>query len=113
MPKYGISLKIDVTKLDKTRFFKGQKGTYADLTCFIDTEELSQYGDNGVITQSASQEERQNGVKMPIIGNSKIFYRDYHQNQNSGYQQSQNNQKRGFGPNQDGEVDHDRSDIPF
>lgn len=76
MPKYGIKLKIDVTKLDKSRFFKGSKGIYADLTMFIDTENVSEYGDNGTITQETSQEERQNGVKLPILGNAKIFYTD-------------------------------------
>lgn len=30
--KIGVNLKIDVTKLDKSRFFKGAKGTYADLS---------------------------------------------------------------------------------
>ena len=74
--KLGLALKIDVTKLDKSRFFKGAKGTYADLTCFIDTENTSEFGDNGVITQSISQQERQGGLKLPILGNIKIFYTD-------------------------------------
>lgn len=74
--KLGIALKLDVAKLDKARFFRGKKGVYADLTCFVDTENTSQYGDNGVISQSVSQEERQNGVKLPILGNAKIFYTD-------------------------------------
>lgn len=102
MPKYGISLKIDVTKLDKTRFFKGQKGTYADLTCFVDTEASNQYGSNGIITQSVSQEERQNGVKMPILGNTKVFYSDGGQDQNS----QQNH-------NQDTQHYDCETDIPF
>lgn len=74
--KIGVALKIDVTKLDKARFFRGQKGIYADLTCFIDTENTSEFGDNGTISQSVSQEERKNGVNLPICGNAKIFYTD-------------------------------------
>jgi len=35
--KIGVNLKIDVTKLDKSRFFKGAKGTYADLSVYLDT----------------------------------------------------------------------------
>ena len=85
--KLGISIKIDVTKLDKSRFFTGQKGTYADLTVFIDSENPSQYGDHGGIAQSATQEERANGVKLPFVGNAKIFWNGQsQQNQNNGYQ---------------------------
>lgn len=79
--KIGIALKVDVTKLDKARFFKGKKGIYADLTMFLDTEDTSQYGDHGTITQAVSQEERKDGVKLPIIGNAKIFYTDDGQDQ--------------------------------
>jgi len=74
--RIGVSLKIDVTKLDKSRFYIGKKGKYIDLVSFIDTENTSEYGDNGVISQSVSQEERQNGVKLPILGNAKIFFTD-------------------------------------
>jgi hypothetical protein len=79
--KIGLSLKIDVTKLDKSRFFKGDKGTYVDLTTFIDLDELDQYGNNGFITQSTSKEERQNGVQLPILGNSKVFFKEGQQQQ--------------------------------
>jgi len=73
--KLGISLKLDVTKLNKERFFKGKSGTYCDLTAFIDTEVLSKYGDNGTISQSSSKEEREGGLQLPICGNVKVFYR--------------------------------------
>jgi curved DNA-binding protein CbpA len=72
--KIGVNLKLDVSKLDKARFFKGEKGTYCDLTAFIDTEQTGKYGDNGTISQSMSKEERQAGTKMPIVGNVKVFY---------------------------------------
>ena len=74
--KIGVNLKIDVTKLDKARFFKGSKGTYADLTAFIDTEETGRYGDNGIITQAQTKEERANKTKLPICGNVKVFFSD-------------------------------------
>ena len=73
--KIGIDLKLDVSKLDKDRFFKGAKGTYCDLTAFIDTEVQGQYGDNGVINQKTSKEEWDSGVKLPIVGNVKVFYK--------------------------------------
>ena len=71
--KIGVNLKIDVTKLDKERFFKGKKGVYADLVAFIDTENESQYGDHGTVTQGKNKGD---DTKMPILGNAKIFWRD-------------------------------------
>lgn len=72
--KIGISVKIDVTKIDKSRLFKGEKGTYLDLTTFVDTSNPGEYGDHGFITQSPTKEEREAKTKMPILGNVKVFY---------------------------------------
>jgi hypothetical protein len=69
----GVSLKIDVTKIDKARLFKGEKGIYLDATVFIDVDNPDQYGNNGMITQSVSKEEREAGNKGAILGNSKVF----------------------------------------
>lgn len=75
MSKIGISIKIDVKKLDKARFFAAQSGAlYLDLTMFLDPDSEGQYGDHGFITQSLSKDERTNGTQMPILGNGKIFY---------------------------------------
>ena len=75
MAKIGISLKIDVTKIDKARLFAAQSGAkYMDLTMFLDPDNEGQYGDHGFITQSTSKEERDQQVQMPILGNGKIFY---------------------------------------
>lgn len=76
MAKLGISIKIDVTKLDKARFFQGAKGTYADLTTFIDTDNLDQYDNNGFISQSVTKEERDQNIQTAILGNCKVFYND-------------------------------------
>lgn len=74
--KIGVSIKIDVTKIEKARLFKGEKGTYLDLTTFIDTADVDQYGNHGFISQSVTKEEREQQVKTPILGNVKVFYRD-------------------------------------
>ena len=76
MSKIGVSLKIDVSKIDKARLFKGQKGTYLDATAFIDLDELDQYGNSGMITQDVSKDERQAGTQGAILGNSKVFWSD-------------------------------------
>jgi len=66
-----ISLKIDVNKIDKSRLFEGTKGTYLDAV-LIETPD-NQYGDDYMIVQSVSKEEREQGVRGEILGNAKIF----------------------------------------
>ena len=74
--KVGISVRIDVTKIDKARLYKGEKGTYLDLTTFVDTYTQDQYENNGFISQSVDKEEREKGVQTPILGNVKVFFND-------------------------------------
>ena len=76
MAKIGVSLKIDVTKIEKDRLFQGAKGTYLDATVFIDIDQLDQYGNSGMITQDVSKEEKQQQVKGAILGNCKVFWND-------------------------------------
>lgn len=98
MSKIGVSLKIDVSKIDKARLFQGQKGTYLDATVFIDVDQLDQYGNSGMITQDVTKEEKQQGVKGNILGNCKVFWNDAGQAQQQGYQQpnQQPQQQGGF-----------------
>ena len=74
--KIGLSVRIDVTKIDKARLYAGAKGTYLDLTTFVDTNQQDQYENNGFISQSVDKEERDQGVKTPILGNVKVFFTD-------------------------------------
>ena len=75
MSKIGVTISIDVTKIDKSRLFKGAKGTYLDLTTFVDTETKDQYENNGFISQSQTKEEREGGAERPpILGNVKVFF---------------------------------------
>lgn len=67
-----VALKIDVSKIDKSRLFQGEKGTYLDAVVFLN-EEADQYGNNGMITQSVTKEEREAGTKGAILGNAKII----------------------------------------
>ena len=73
--KLGINVSIDVTKIDKARIHEGKKGKYIDLTTFIDTDNADQYENNGFISQSTSKDEREQGVKTPILGNCKVFFK--------------------------------------
>ena len=104
MAKYAVAIKIDVSKIDKNRLYKGAKGTYLDAVAFIDTETATQYGDHGMITQSVSKEEKEQGVKGAILGNGKIIWRDENVAVSQPAQQS--------APQQSSDA-FDDSDIPF
>lgn len=111
MSKVGISIKLDVSKLDKTRFFKGQKGTYCDLTAFVNLDELDQYGQSGFITQQLTKEERDNKSTLPIVGNTTVFYKDSGQQPQNGSHQPQSQPQA----QSNGATGHDdfSDDIPF
>ena len=72
--KVGINISIDVTKIDKTKLFNGDNGTYLNLTTFVDTEKKDKYDNNGFISHTVSKEEREAGQKGRILGNCKVFY---------------------------------------
>lgn len=68
----NISVKLDVKKIDKTRLYVGEKGVYLDATIIM-FDEPDKYGNNGMIVQNVSEEERKAGVKGEIIGNVKFI----------------------------------------
>jgi len=75
--RIGIELKVDVRKIDKTRLYKGEKGTYLTMTAFVDLDNQDQYGNNGMITHAKLEGED----RAPILGNSKVFWSDGQQQQ--------------------------------
>ncbi len=88
MSKVGVEIRIDVSKIDKARLYKGEKGTYLTMTAFIDLDQQDQYGNNGMVTHKKEQNEE----RAPILGNSKVFWSDSNQQapqQQGGYQQAQ------------------------
>lgn len=68
-----VHIKINLSKIEKDRLFKGAKGTYLDATCFLEDQE-DQYGNHGMITQDVTKEERTSGVKGAILGNVKVVW---------------------------------------
>ena len=89
--KYGVRLKIDVSKINKEKLFKGQKGTYLDATVFLDVDNKDQYDNNGMITQDAPK-----GEQGAILGNAQVFWNEgqqapqQRQQQTQGYQNQPN-----------------------
>lgn len=74
MSKTIIAAKIDVTKIDKSRLFQGKNGAkYLDVI-LIESKE-SRYGDNFMVTQAVTQEERKAGTRGAILGNAKYLGR--------------------------------------
>ena len=65
-----INLRVDVTKIDKGRFYQGKKGTYLDLTIVLN-DEKGKYDNNGFVKQSTNKDEK---VEMPILGSAKIVW---------------------------------------
>jgi hypothetical protein len=68
-----LKLKIDVKKIDRSKLFVGEKGTYLDCTILSNKDGVDQYGNAGMIVQDVSKEERLAGVRGAIIGNYKEF----------------------------------------
>ena len=67
-----ITAKVDVSKLDKSRFFRGKanKDGHEPIWCdlvLIPRRELGKYGDTHLVKQSKKKDEE---TEMPIIGNA-------------------------------------------
>jgi len=105
MSKVGVSLKIDVTKIDKARLFEGKKGKYLDATVFIDLAFADEYGNNGMITQDVSKQEKESGERGAILGNAKVFWQGEGKQQQRPVAPSVSGPASGF--------DDDPEDLPF
>ena len=106
MRKIGVAISINLSKLDKSRFFQGKNGLYLDLTTFIDMDKQDQYGKNGIVKQSTKKDE---SIDLPIAGDVKVFWSDGGQPQQQAPQQAQQQQQAAP---QAGGFD-DFSDPPF
>lgn len=91
-----ISLKLDVTKIDKARLFPGKKGTYLNLI-LIETPN-SQYSDY-MVKQQVSKEEREQGIEI-ILGDGKNFASNPPHSTHAEYEKG-------------GPMDNDTDDLPF
>ena len=67
-----VIVSVDITKIDRTKAFKGKNGAeYIDLV-LINTPE-NQYGSTYMAVQGVSKEEKEAGVKGAILGNAKVY----------------------------------------
>ena len=111
-----INVKLNVSQLDKDRFFKGKKGTYCDLV-LIPTPK-SQFGTWGIV-QKSTKEERDSGTKMPFVGNADFSgaqqqNTDGEQHQNfQGSQASQSERPMAKEVTYSNKMVEDADEIPF
>ena len=105
MSKIGVNINIDVSKIDKSKLFKGQKGTYLSAVVFIDTDNKDQHGNSGMVVQDWKDAPK---GQTPILGNVKVFWSE--QGQQSNQQSQQPRQQQGKPPMAEPDFD---DDIPF
>jgi len=69
-----ISVKVDVTRLDKSKFFKADSGAvYADLDVWIN-EDADEDWKIVSVNQSQTKEEREAKEKKNYCGNGKLLF---------------------------------------
>jgi hypothetical protein len=96
-----IAISIDVTKLDKSKFVKGKKGTYANITVSVNDED-DQFGNNTSVWESQTKEERDDKVDRNFLGNGKVVWSS----------QSSNDTKK-TSSKKASKQDDDSDDLPF
>lgn len=88
-----ISISINVDKINEDRLFKGEKGKYLDMVLIERTDD---YGNDYMVVQSVSKEERERGVKGNILGNGRIIVKRDPINHNTPPDESFDNDNLGF-----------------
>lgn len=63
--------RINVINIDKSGIYIGEKGKYLTLKLIENKGGKDKYGNDGFIVQELLKEQRQAGVKAPIVGNWK------------------------------------------
>lgn len=66
-----INITLDVTKLEKERFFKGKKGIYCQLILYDYRHEG--YNTDFIVKQAVTKTERFSGVRLPTVGWARIL----------------------------------------
>lgn len=73
-----INASIDVTKVDKTKLKPGREKNgkvpqYLDITLLENRDGIDSYGNDGMVVQSTTKEERAAGKRGTILGNYKLI----------------------------------------
>jgi hypothetical protein len=65
-----LNASLDLTKIEKSKIVKGKKGSYINVTVFIN-DEPDQFGNNASIIMSQTKEERDSKATRVYLGNGK------------------------------------------
>jgi len=65
-----VNASIDLTKIEKSKIVKGKKGSYLNMTIFIN-DEVDQYDNNASIIVSQTKEEREAKTPRVYLGNGR------------------------------------------
>ncbi len=68
-----IALKIDVTKINKDRLYRGKQGTYLDLMVEL-KDEPDKYGNDVSAWEGQSEAERKEKKNRNFLGNGKVVW---------------------------------------
>lgn len=67
------SVKLDLSKIDKSKIYKGKNGSYYEFTISIN-DKTSQYGENISASESQTKEERDSKADRKFIGGGKVIW---------------------------------------
>tara|TARA_B100001093_G_scaffold466998_1_gene485861 strand:+ start:3666 stop:3932 length:267 start_codon:yes stop_codon:yes gene_type:complete len=65
-----VNASLDLTKIEKSKIIKGKKGSYINITMFIN-DENDQYGNNASVIISQTKEEREAKTPRVYLGNGR------------------------------------------
>jgi len=102
-----INISIDVSKIDKTRLFKGEKGTYLNITV-DERQQTDNYGNTHTVYMQQSKDERTAKTPKVYLGNGKEFKFN---NQQQGQQSAAPQQQQSYNTNTPAPSQID--DLPF
>ena len=63
-----VNASLDLTKIEKSKIIKGKKGSYINMTMFIN-DENDQFGNNASVIISQTKEEREAKTPRVYLGN--------------------------------------------
>ena len=104
-----IKIKIDVSKIDKTALYRGEKAIYLDAVAWPNKSGVGKYGDTHYLVQELPRERRDDGDRGAIIGNMTVPDNDPPQPQSRSVKPAPRNVQEAFPDGPDGDED----DIPF
>lgn len=70
-----VNASLDLTKIEKSKIIKGKKGSYINITMFIN-DDVDQYGNNASVIVSQTKEEREAKTPRVYLGNGRTLNKD-------------------------------------